>query len=91
MKYQILEDTGKHFIGRAAALGKSGEKFVYVLNNIHWEKKAHDMSLDVQNKSVHAAATSIVLHRVSDQGLPDSGPQQRRLDAAAQHAAKHRG
>ena len=33
------------------------------------------MRQDVQNRSVHAVATSIVFHRVSDQGLPDSGPQ----------------
>ena len=76
MKYPILEDIGKHFIDRAAALVKSGHKFVYVLDNIDWEEKAHDMRQDVQNKSVHAVATSIVFHRVSDQGFPDSGPQQ---------------
>ena len=29
-----------------------------------------------KTRSVHAVATSIVFHRVSDQGLPDSGPQQ---------------
>jgi hypothetical protein len=48
---------------------------VYVLDNIDWEEKAHDMRQDVQNRSVHAVATSIIFHRVSDQGLPDSGPQ----------------
>ena len=52
MKYQILEDIGKHHIDRAAALVKSGHKFVYVLDNIDWEEKAHDMRQDVQNKSV---------------------------------------
>lgn len=75
MKYPILEDIGKQFIDRAAELVKSGHKFVYVLDNIDWEEKAHDMRQDVQNKSVHAVATSIVFDRVSDQGLPDSGPQ----------------
>ena len=34
------------------------------------------MRQEVQNKSVHAVATSIVFNRVSDKGLPDSGPQQ---------------
>ena len=48
MKYQILEDIGKH-IDRAAALVKSGHKFVYVLDNIDWEEKAHDMRQDVQS------------------------------------------
>ena len=68
MKYPILEDIGKHFIDRAAAFVKSGRKFVYVLDNIDWEEKAHDMRQDVQNKSVHALATSIVFHHISDQG-----------------------
>ena len=67
MKYPILEDIGKHFIDRAAAFVKSGHKFVYVLDNIDWEK-AHDMRQDVQNKSVHTLATSIVFHHISDQG-----------------------
>ena len=75
MKYPILEDIGKHFIDRAAELVKSGHSFVYVLDNIDWEEKAHDMRQDVQNRSVHAVATSIVFNRVADEGLPDSGPQ----------------
>ena len=75
MKYNILDDIGNHFVDRAAELLKSGYKFVYVLDNIDWEEKAHDMRQDVQNKSVHAVVTSIVFNRVPDQGLPDSGPQ----------------
>ncbi|XP_028418118.1 uncharacterized protein LOC114543248 [Dendronephthya gigantea] len=75
-KYPILEDIGKSFIDHAAELVKSGHKFVYVLDNIDWEEKAHDMRQNVQNRSVHAVATSIVFNRVSDEGLPDSGPQQ---------------
>lgn len=55
---------------------KLGYKFVYVLDNIDWEEKAHDMRQSVQNKSVHAVATSIFFNRVPEQGLPDSGPQQ---------------
>ena len=75
MKYPILEDIGKHFIDRAAELVKSGHSFVYVLDNIDWEEKAHDMRQDVQNRSVHAVATSIVFNRVPDKGLPNPGPQ----------------
>ena len=33
------------------------------------------MRQDVQNRSVHAVATSVVFNRVADEGLPDSGPQ----------------
>ncbi len=47
MRYPILEDIGKHFIDRAAVLVKSGHKFVYVLDNIDWEEKAHDMRQEV--------------------------------------------
>ena len=75
MKCQILDDIGKHFIDQAGELVKSGHKFVYVLDNIDWEEKAHDMRENVQNRSVHAMATSIVFSRVSNEGLPDSGPQ----------------
>ena len=75
MKYAILEDIGKHYIDQAAELVKTGHSFVYVLDNIDWEDKAHDMRQDVQNRSVHAVATSIVFDRVLDKGLPDSGPQ----------------
>ncbi len=76
MKYAVLDEIGKTFLDRAAELVKAGYKFVYVLDNIDWEEKAHDMRQEVQNRSVHAVATSIVFDRVSDQGLPDSGPQQ---------------
>ena len=74
-KYGILDDIGKEFLGRAAQLVKSGHKFVYVLDNIDWEEKVHDMREDVQNKSVHAVATSIVFNRVTDACLPDLGPR----------------
>ena len=75
-KYGILDDIGEEFLGRATQLVKSGHKFVYVLDNIDWEEKVHDMRIDVQNKSVHAVATSIVSDRVADVDLPDLGPQQ---------------
>ena len=51
-------------------------KFVHVLDNIDCEEKAHDMTEDIQNKSVHAVATSIVFNRVSDEQFTDAGPQQ---------------
>jgi hypothetical protein len=75
-KYSILDDVGKQFIDHAAQLIKSGHKFVYVLDNIDWEEKAHDVRKDAQNKSVHAVATSIVFSRVANGQLSDSGPQQ---------------
>ena len=76
MKYPILDDIGAQFLEHAAKFVQSGHTFVYVLDNIDWEEKAHDMRQDAQNKSVHAVATSIVFNRVSGKGLPDSGPQQ---------------
>lgn len=74
MKYNILDDIGNHFIDRAADLVKAGWKFVYVLDNIDWEEKAHDMRQGVQNKSVHAVATSIVFHCIPNEGLLGSWP-----------------
>ena len=76
MKSAILDDIGDHFIDHAVQLVKSGYTFVYVLDNIDWEEKAHDMRKDVQNRSVHAVATSIVFDRVPCQHLSDSAPQQ---------------
>ena len=73
--YLLYDDIGNHFVDRAIELVKSGHKFVYVLDNIDWEEKAHDMRQYVQNRSVHAIAASIVFNRVPDQGLLDSGPQ----------------
>ena len=76
MKYALLDDIGKQFIDHAAELVKAEHRFVYVLDNIDWEEKTHDMRQELQNKCVHAVATSIVFNRVSDKGLPDSDPQQ---------------
>ena len=75
-KYTILDDIGEEFIDKAVEMVKSGHKFVYVLDNIDWEEKAHDMRTDAQNKSVHAVATSIVFSRIPIGDLPDTGPQQ---------------
>ena len=56
MKYAVLDEIGKTFLDRAAELVKAGYKFVYVLDNIDWEEKAHEMRQEVQNRSVHAVA-----------------------------------
>lgn len=57
-------------------LVKSGRKFVFVVDNIDWEVKVHDMRETHQNKSMHACATSMVFTRTSSDHLPDDGPQQ---------------
>jgi hypothetical protein len=54
---------------------QEGETFVYVLDNIDWMEKVHDMRSDAQNNSAHAVATSLVFDRVSSKGLPDTNPQ----------------
>ena len=76
-KYKVLDDIGESFLTRAVELVKSGHNFVFVLDNIDWEEKVHDMRKENQNKSVHAMATSIVFSRVSlPQSLPNTHPQQ---------------
>ena len=72
----LLDDIGQRFLERAVELVKSGYKFVFVLDNIDWEERVHDMRKDNQNTSVHAVATTIVFNRVPDEKLPDSEPQQ---------------
>ena len=74
-KYSLLDEIGERFLDHAIELVKGGSQFVYVLDNIDWEEKVHDMRKDHQNKSVHAVATSIVFDRVQSDHLPDSGPQ----------------
>ncbi|XP_068685296.1 uncharacterized protein [Montipora foliosa] len=75
MKYTIQEDIGSHFLDHAVQLVKDGKKFVFVLDNIDWDVKVHDMRSEHQNKSVHAVATSIVFDRVTSDHLPDQGSQ----------------
>lgn len=74
-KYVVLDDIGKHFLDHAIELVKSGRKFVFVVDNVDWMEKVHDMREVHQNKSVHAIATSMVFTRVSSDHLPDDGPQ----------------
>jgi hypothetical protein len=54
---------------------QEGETFVYVLDNIDWMEKVHDIRSDAQNVSVHAVATNLVFDRVSSKDLTDDGPQ----------------
>ena len=71
----MLDEIGEHFIEHTVELVKSGLKFVYVLDNIDWEEKAHYVRTDNQNKSVHAVASCIVFARIPSGDLPDAGPQ----------------
>ena len=72
----LFDNIGQSFLDRAVELVKSGYRFVFVLDNIDWEEKAHDMRKDNQNTSVHAVAASIVFNRIPNEELPDSEPQQ---------------
>ena len=60
MKYNLLDEIGDHFIDQAVKKVKEGETFVYVLDNVDWVEKVHDMQSDAQNVDVHAVATSLV-------------------------------
>lgn len=55
---------------------KKGHKFVFVLDNIDWTVKVHDMRADNQNKSMHAVATSLVFDRVPSTQLLADQPKQ---------------
>ena len=71
----MFDEIGTHFIDHAVQLVKSGMRFVYVLDNIDWVEKAHELRTDKQNKDVHAVASSIVFCRVPSDNLPDDGPK----------------
>ena len=71
----VLDEIGKHFLEHAVELVKSGKKFVYVVDNVDWEERVHDMRAIHQNKSAHAVATSMVFSRVSSDHLDESSPQ----------------
>ena len=76
MKYAILDDIGNHFMDHAVELVKKGHKFVYVMDNIDWTIKVHEMQSDNQNKDVHAVATSLVFDRVPKKEFSSKAPQQ---------------
>ena len=75
MKYTVQEEIGKHFLDCAVQLLKEGKTFVFVLDNIDWDVKVHDMQSDQQNRSVHAVATSMVFDRISSSNIQDNGPK----------------
>ena len=75
-KYTIHDDIGSHFMDKVVKGVKDGKTFSFVLDNIDWDVKVHEMRSDNQNKSVHAVATSLVFDRVSSEHLPDDKPQQ---------------
>ena len=76
MKYPILDDIGNHFMDHAVELVKKGHKFVFVMDNIDWTIKVHEMRSDHQNKDVHAVATSLVFDRVPKKEFTSDAPQQ---------------
>ena len=43
MKYNVQEEIGKHFLDQAIQLVKEGKTFVFVIDNIDWMLKVHDM------------------------------------------------
>ena len=63
MKYTIQEEIGKHFLDHFAQLVKKERSFLFVLDNVDWDVKVHDMRSDKQNRSVHAVATSLLFGR----------------------------
>lgn len=75
MKYTLLEEIGDHFMDHAIELIKKGCKYVFVLDNIDWTIRVHDMRSEVQNKMVHAVATCLVFDRVTSDHLPQHGTQ----------------
>ena len=74
MKYNIQKEIGKHFLDKAVQLVKERKTFVFVIDNIDWMLKVHDMRSDKQNTSVHAVATSIVFDHVESNELSDKTP-----------------
>ena len=74
MKYTIQKEIGKHSFDQAVQLVREGKAFVFVIDNIDWTLKVHDMRSDRQNTSVHAVATSIVFDRVKGDDLSDEVP-----------------
>jgi hypothetical protein len=59
---------------QAVQLVKERKTFVFVIDNIDWSLKVHDMQSDGQNTSVHAVATSIVFDCVKPDDLSDEIP-----------------
>jgi hypothetical protein len=75
-KYTIQDEIGSHFMDKVVEEVKAGKTFSFVIDNIDWDVKVHEMRSDNQNQSVHAVATSLVFDRVQSKHLPDDEPQQ---------------
>ena len=75
MKYDVQDEIGTHFMEKVVEEVKAGNTFSFVMDNIDWEEKVHDMRSDNQNKTVHAVAISVVFDRVSSTHLVDDEPQ----------------
>ena len=71
MKYTVQEEIKKNFLDRAVQLLKEDKTFIFVLDNIAWDVKVHDMRSDQENRSVHAVASSMVFDRISSSNIPD--------------------
>ena len=76
MKYSILDDIGTHFLDKMVEQVKAGKRFTFVLDNIDWDVKVHEMRSDNQNKSIHAVATTLEFDRIPSYHLPNNEPQQ---------------
>ena len=50
MKYKIQDEIGNHFLDHAIKLVQEGKTFVFVLDNIDWDVKVHDMRSDQQTE-----------------------------------------
>ena len=48
MKYTNQEEIGKHFLDQALKLVREEKAFVFVIDNIDWALKVHDMLLEQQ-------------------------------------------
>jgi hypothetical protein len=59
-KMSVQHNVFWHFMDHAVELVKRENKLVFVLDNIDWTVKVHDMRADNQNRSVHAVASSLV-------------------------------
>ena len=80
MKYDVQDEIGTHFLEKVVEEVKAGKTFSFVMDNIDWEEKVHEMRSVNENKTIHAVATSVVFDRVSSSHLEDDEPQQSLFD-----------
>jgi hypothetical protein len=43
MKYDVQDEIGTHFMEKVVEEVKAGNTFSFVMDNIDWEEKVHDM------------------------------------------------